>query len=148
MSTVTAVATRDLAAPADVVYRCIADYRAHHPHFLPPAFSGFDVEEGGVGEGTIVRFEVTAGGRTRPYRMRVTEPEPGRVLQESDTQSSLVTTFTVTPAGDGTTVCIETTWKGAGGIGGFFEKRFAPAAMRKIYEDELTRLDAYASQQR
>jgi hypothetical protein len=25
-------------APADVVYRYVADMREHHPHFLPPAF--------------------------------------------------------------------------------------------------------------
>ena len=31
-----------LNAPADVVYRCLADYRHHHrpaPGFLPPAFT-------------------------------------------------------------------------------------------------------------
>lgn len=147
MSLVTAVATRTVAAPADVVYRCLSDFREHHPHFLPPAFSDFEVEEGGVGEGTIARFVVTAGGRSRPYRMRVTEPEPGRVLVETDTQSSLVTTFTVTPVGGGAQVRIETTWTGAGGVGGFFEKRFAPGAMRRIYDDELARLDAYARSQ-
>lgn len=147
MSLVTAVATRTVAAPADVVYRCLSDFREHHPRFLPPAFSDFEVEEGGVGEGTIVRFQVTAGGRSRPYRMRVTEPEPGRVLEEADIQSSLVTTFTVTPVGDGAQVRIETTWTGAGGVGGFFEKRFAPGAMRRIYDDELARLDAYARSQ-
>ena len=40
-----------------------------------------------------------------------------------------------------------TTWQGAGGIGGFFEKTFAPRAMRAIYDDELQRLDAYAREQ-
>jgi hypothetical protein len=144
MSTVTAAARRSLAAPPDVVYRCIADYRLHHPRFLPPAFSGFGVEAGGIGEGTIVHFEVTAGGRTRPYRMRVSEPEPGRVLRETDIGSSLVTTFTVTPEGGGSQVRVETTWRGASGIGGFFEKRFAPGAMQKLYDDMLSRLDEHA----
>lgn len=147
MSTVTAAASRTVAAPTDVVYRCIADYRAHHPHFLPPAFSGFEVEDGGVGEGTIVRFQVTAGGRTRPYRMQVSEPEPGRVLRETDTTSSLVTTFEVRPSGESSQVHVETTWNGAGGIGGFFEKRFAPGAMRRLYDDMLARLDEYARAQ-
>ena len=31
-------------APADVVYRYVADMREHHPHFLPPAFSDFRVD--------------------------------------------------------------------------------------------------------
>ena len=34
-----------VAAPADLVYRLIADFDRHHPRFLPPAFSEFRVEE-------------------------------------------------------------------------------------------------------
>jgi hypothetical protein len=127
------------------VYGYLADRREHHPHFLPPAFSDFEVESGGVGTGTVTRFKVTAGGRTREYRMAVTEPEPGRVLQENDTNSTLVTTFTVTPSGESASaVRIETSWDGAGGIGGFFERLFAPRVMQGIYRDELDRLDTYA----
>jgi len=90
---------------------------------------------------------VTAGGRSREYRMQIAEPEPGRILTESDTSSSLVTTWTVTPQGDASLVQVSTTWDGAGGIGGFFERTFAPRAMRPIYADELARLDAYARKQ-
>lgn len=135
-------------APADTVYGYIADMREHHPHFLPTEFSDFQVDAGGVGAGTITRFNVTAGGRTRAYRMQVAEPEPGRILTESDTGSSLITTYTVTPRGDASLVQISTGWDGAGGIGGFFERMFAPRVMRGIYEDELTRLDAYARERR
>src|SRR5580693_10424822 len=131
-------------APADTVYGYIADMREHHPRFLPPAFSGFQVESGGVGAGTITRFTVNAGGHRRVYRMQVTEPEPGRVLVESDTNSSLVTTTTVTPDGSASRVRISTTWDGAAGIGGFFERRFAPKVMQGIYADELERLNVYA----
>jgi hypothetical protein len=135
-------------APADTVYGYIADMREHHPHFLPTEFSDFQVDAGGVGAGTITRFNVTAGGRTRAYRMQVAEPEPGRILTESDTGSSLITTYTVTPRGDASLVQISTGWDGAGGIGGFFERMFAPRVMRGIYDDELTRLDAYARARR
>jgi uncharacterized membrane protein len=148
MATILVSAERTVDAPADAVYGYIADMREHHPQFLPSAFSDFQVESGGVGEGTITRFTVTAGGRTRQYRMKVAEPEPGRVLTESDTGSSLVTTTTVTPRDGRSLVTISTTWKGAGGIGGFFERRFAPRAMRGIYTDELERLDSYARAQR
>ena len=144
MATNLVSAERTVDAPAGAVYGYIADMRGHHPHFLPPAFSDFQVESGGVGEGTITRFTLTAGGRTRQYRMKVAEPEPGRVLTESDTGSSAVTTFTVTPQGGQCVVQIATTWEGAGGIGGFFERLFAPRVMRSIYADELERLDAYA----
>ena len=131
-------------APADTVYRYIADMREHHPRFLPPAFSGFRVESGGVGAGTVTRFTLTAGGRTREYRTMIAEPEPGRVLTESDTGSSAVTTFTVSPQGAASLVQISSAWDGAGGIGGVFERIFAPRVLRAIYADELKRLDAYA----
>ncbi len=110
-------AERTIAAPSETVYRCIADYRQHHPRILPPAFSEVRVEEGGVGAGTVVSFRITTAGRSRAYRMRVAEPEPGRVLTETDTASSLVTTFMVTPEGTGSRVRIETAWQGAGGFG-------------------------------
>jgi len=137
-------AERVVGAPVATVYACIADVRRHHPHFLPPAFSDFGVEEGGVGAGSVVHFTFTAGGRSRRYRTVMDEPEPGRVITETDTGSSLVTTFTVTGEDQGTRVRIDTVWDGAGGVGGFFERRFAPRALRKIYLDELARLDAYA----
>lgn len=144
MATNLVSAERAVAAPPAVVYGYIADMRGHHPQFLPPAFADFQVESGGVGAGTITRYTLTAGGRTRRYRMTVAEPEPGRVLTESDTGSSAVTTFTVTPQGSQSLVRISTTWEGAGGIGGFFERLFAPRVMRSLYTDELERLDAYA----
>lgn len=148
MSTIRVVTDGTVAAPSAAVYGYLADYRQHHPQFLPDAFSGWSVEEGGVGAGTVVRFTVTAGGRQRGYRMAVTEPEPGRVLKETDTTSSLVTTWTVDAEGpQSSKVQIETTWQGAGGVGGFFEKRFAPVAMRRIYAEELAKLDVYARRQ-
>jgi uncharacterized protein YndB with AHSA1/START domain len=148
MAKIMVSAERTVEAPADAVYRYVADMREHHPRFLPAAFSDFQVESGGTGAGTVTRFKVTAGGRTREYRMRVDEPEPGRVLTESDTGSSLVTTTTVSPHGGASLVQISTSWDGAGGIGGFFERMFAPRAMRAIYTDELERLDAYAREHR
>jgi hypothetical protein len=144
MATIEVSSEASIAASADAVYGYLADMREHHPHFLPPAFSDFEVESGGVGAGTITCFKLTAGGRTREYRMQVAEPEPGRVLTESDIGSSLVTTFTVRPQGSASLVRISTTWEGAGGIGGFFERLFAPRVIRGIYADELERLDAYA----
>jgi len=135
-------------APAETVYGYVADMREHHPHFLPAEFSDFQVESGGVGAGTVTRFKITAGRRTREYRMRVDEPLPGRVLTESDTGSSLVTTFTVSPESDSSRVRIESTWNGAGGIGGFFERLFAPRVMKRIYAEELAKLDEYARSRR
>ena len=144
MGTVHVSAERAVEAPPELVYSYLADMREHHPRFLPPAFSDFEVEAGGIGAGTITRFKLNAGGRTRHYRMEVAEPEPGRVMTESDTDSSLVTTFTVDADGPGSRVRISTTWEGAGGIGGLFERLFAPRVMRALYADELERLNSYA----
>lgn len=146
MGTITVVQEGPVGAPAELTYRLIAD-DAHHQRFLPEGFSDFEVLEGGVGAGTLHRFTVQAGGRARQYVMRVDEPQPGRVITETDQNSSLVTTFTVTSEGAGCRVRIETRWNGAGGIGGFFERTFAPRVMRKMYADELARLDRYARDQ-
>jgi len=143
MAKVEASAERIIDAPADQVYGYIADMHQHQ-RFLPPEFSDFQVEEGGVGAGSVTRFAVTAGGRTRNYRMRVSEPAPGQTLVESDMNSSLVTTYTIEPQGARSLVRISTSWDGATGIGGFFERTFAPRAMHRIYLDELERLNAYA----
>ena len=133
-----------VAAPPHQVYSYIADYLHHHPRFLPPNFSEFRVEEGGVGAGTVISFRMKAGGRNRAARARIAEPEPGRVLTETMEGTSLVTTFTVTPHPVGSYVRIETRWQSARGVGGFMERTFAPRVLRKIYADELARLDAYA----
>src|SRR5438477_8871512 len=77
-------AERVIQAPADVVYRCLADYTQHHRPggFLPPAFSNQEVLSGGVGDGTVVRLSVTLGGRTNTMTARISEPAPGRMLVE------------------------------------------------------------------
>jgi len=144
MATIQVSAEGTVRAPADTVYSYLADMREHHPHFLPAAFSGFEVESGGVGAGTVIRYTMTTSGRTRAFRMEIAEPEPGRMLTESDTGSSLVTTFTVIPQGSSSLVRISSRWEGSGGVGGFFERLFAPRALRGIFGDELQRLDAYA----
>jgi uncharacterized protein YndB with AHSA1/START domain len=143
MAEIHVFAERAIDAPPERVYRCIADYH-QHAQFLPSAFSDVNVEEGGVGSGTVVSFNLTAGGRQRSYRMHVTEPEPGRVLTESDENSTAVTSFTVSPSGVGSRVRIDTRWQGAGGIGGFMEHTFAPRVLRRLYEEELNMLDRYA----
>jgi hypothetical protein len=136
-----------VGAPADRVYGLIADLREHHQHFLPPSFGEIRVEEGGYGEGTIYRVNVTFAGRVRELHMRLDEPTPGRVLTESDLHSPMVTTWTITPDGAGCRVRIATDWTSQGGFQGLIERLFAPGVMRKVYKDELARLDRYACEQ-
>jgi uncharacterized protein YndB with AHSA1/START domain len=136
-------AKREIAAPADRVYRIIADYVNHHPKILPPAFTSIEVEEGGVGAGTVVRFSIKVAGRTTSFHQRILEPEPGRVLVEDDLDTDLATTFTVTPTGAGSSVTIESAWTPKG-LQGLVERLMAPRLMRPIYEQELELLDRYA----
>ncbi|MHB2024920.1 MAG: hypothetical protein ACYCO3_16635 [Mycobacteriales bacterium] len=35
---------------------------------------------------------------------------------------------------------VTTTWKSAGGVGGFFERTFAPRALGRVHEKALQRL--------
>lgn len=136
-------AQKEIAAPSKVVFRCIADYN-ERPRWLPPNFSDLIVEKGGQGAGTVARYRLAAGNRERTYHVSVAEPRPGAVLSESDSNSSLVTTWTVSPRGSGSQVAVHVEWQGAGGVGGFFERLFAPGALKRVYDDALARLDRYA----
>lgn len=143
MPTVRVEAAAPLRAPADRVYGLLADYRVGHPSILPPEFSDFAVEEGGRGAGTVIRYRITLAGRSLPGRARVDEPEPGRVLRETDLATGAATTFTVTPEGDGCRVRFETVWT-TPGLRGWIERLFAPRLLRRIYVEELRRLNLAA----
>lgn len=144
MAKITATAEEPVGASSKVVYRYLADYRQYHPLILPPAFSDFVVEAGGVGAGTIISFKVKLGGRTRASRQRVEEPQPGRTLRERDLDGSAVTTFTVSPDGKNSRVKIETVYEGAKGVAGLIERLLAPRMLANLFREELARLDKLA----
>jgi len=52
----------------------------------------------------------------------------------------MVTNWTVAPAGTGSSVTLKTSWTGAGGVAGFFEKTFAPLGLKKIQAEVLENL--------
>ena len=142
MGQVVATAERVVRAPVDRVRSALADYEGVRPRVLPEQFSGYRVESGGQGAGTRVawRFAATSK-RVRDQLVEVGQPDAD-TLVETDTRSSMVTTWTLHPADAGlTTVRVRTTWDGAGGIGGFFERTFAPKGLRRVYEELLGRLD-------
>jgi hypothetical protein len=142
MSQVVATAERIVRAPADRVRSALADYEGTRQRILPEQFSDYRVEAGGKGEGTRVHwlFAATAK-RVRDQLLAVTQPTAD-TLVETDANSSMVTTWTVHPADAGlSTVRVRTTWNGAGGVGGFFERTFAPKGLRRVYDQLLERLD-------
>ena len=143
MSQVVATAERVVHAPAERVRAALADYADTRPRILPEQFSDYVIQAGGRGAGTRVHWRFAATSkRVREQVVEVTQPAED-TLVETDTASSMVTVWTVVPADAGTsTVRVRTTWNGAGGIGGFFERTFAPKGLRRVYLDLLGRLDA------
>ena len=151
MSTNPITACSVVAAPPGAVYAAIADYRDSHPQIVPPKFfRNFVVERGGVGAGTIVRFEAVVFGRGHPMRSEITEPVPGRILAERDMDRGTYTTFTVESRDDGRAsfVTISTTFPmRAGRLGrllGGLERAFMQRLLVPMYHEELRRLEAYA----
>ena len=145
MSQLVARTEKVIAAEPRRVRTFLSDYRHGRPHILPPEhFSDYRVEQGRQGAGTIFSYRLQAGGRQRSYQMRVEESSADGPIVERDTQSSFVTTWTLTPSGrEGRTlVDLESSWEGAGGLGGFFERIFAPRALRQIQAEVLGRLRA------
>ena len=61
-------------------------------------------------------------------------------VTERDANSTMVTTYSVAASGSGSRVTTTTTWQGAGGIGGFFEKTFAPKGLNRIQAEVLGNL--------
>ena len=147
---VTFEASAPIRARPAVVWAILTDYRNGHPNILPPrAFSDFRVLEGGQGAGTVMTFTFHVAGATRAVRHVVSVPDPGRTLVEGEPDGSSVTTFTLTPLDDGqrTQVHISTTQRGQSGLRGAIERLLTPLlapTMRRIYLDELARLDALA----
>ena len=138
-----------IAAPPEQVYAIIAEYRDGHPHILPkPHFVDLVVEQGGVGAGTVIRFQMRLIGRTQTFRAAITEPEPGRVLVETDLQTGAVTTFTVEPRADAkqAVVTITTTTKVREGLAGKLEGWLATRLLQPMYVKELGQLAAVATE--
>ncbi|GGU23951.1 SRPBCC family protein [Streptomyces lavendofoliae] len=143
MAQVEATTERVIAADAETVFDALADYKETREKLLPEHFSEYEVREGGDGEGTLVHWKLQATSkRVRDCLLEVTEPSDGRLV-EKDRNSSMVTTWTVTPAGEGRAKAVVTTvWNGAGGVGGFFERTFAPKGLGRIYDQLLANLAA------
>ena len=143
MGTVTASASKALDASPERVLEFLRDYREARPRILPDNYSAYRVESGGQGQGTVIGYHFAAGGRERDYRLAVEEDGGG--LLERDQLSSFVSRWSVTPEGAGAQVTLESSWQGAGGIGGMFERTFAPLGLRRIYGEMLDRLAAALS---
>lgn len=145
MAQINVVVERAVAGtPAQVVEK-LADYQGVRAQTWPENVSEYRVLEGGHGAGTRIAYRLQATRkRARQVDAAVSAPDPS-TLVEADQNSSLRTRWHVTPAADPnrTTVTVTTTWDGAGGVGGFFERTFAPIGIRKLHTAVLEKVDAY-----
>ncbi len=151
MSQITVKAAAILDARPEDVYATIADYHQGHPSILPKEnLYDLQVEQGGIGAGTIIRFKSRVLGVERAFHHRVTEPEPGRVLVEQDVDPNaaqkVTTTFTVTPVEEGRKARVEiaSLMQLSPGVQGWFERLIIPRVTEPIYRKELKLLEAVA----
>lgn len=138
MAKVIARASRQLSASPEPVLEFLRDYRDGRPRILTGNYTAYRVEQGGKGDGTVIGYHFAAGGRERDYQLRVQESDGS--LLEQDELSSFLSTWTVVAADAGSSVTLEASWDGAGGIAGIFEGLFAPLGLRRIYGQILDQL--------
>jgi hypothetical protein len=142
MAQVRATARRTISADPEKVLAALADYREVRPAILTEHYRDYQVETGGEGAGTVVHWVLQATSkRQRDQRVEVSTAPDGGVV-ETDHNSSMVTTWRVRPEGQtAATVEVDTTWNGAGGVGGFFERLFAPKGLQRIHDGVLANLE-------
>jgi hypothetical protein len=117
----------------------VADYQTVRPKILSPQYSDYQVLQGGQGAGTVAKWKLQAA-KSRVRDVQVDVDVAGHTVIEKDANSTMVINWTVAPAGPGSSVTLKTTWTGAGGAKGFFEKTFAPLGLKRIQGEVLANL--------
>ncbi|MCQ4121778.1 SRPBCC family protein [Rhodococcus tibetensis] len=140
MGQVSASSSITVSATPEKVLAALSDYETVRPRILSEQYLDYRVLEGGQGTGTVAQWTLKATEK-RSRDIKATVTVVGDTITETDANSSLVTTWVVAPSGSGSTVTTTTQWKGAGGIGGFFEKTFAPLGLKKIQAKVLANLE-------
>ena len=139
MGQVSAASSVVINAAPEAVLAAVADYQTVRPKILSSRYSDYQVVQGGQGQGTVATWKLQATkSRVRDVEAHI--DVAGHTVIEKDANSSMVTNWTVAPAGTGSTVTMKTSWQGAEGIGGFFEKTFAPLGLKKIQGEVLANL--------
>jgi hypothetical protein len=141
-------ASATIPARRERVYSLIANYKDGHPRILPRQFTGLVVEQGGVGTGTIIRFQMSVLGKKQTFRAVITEPDPGRILAETYLDANgAVTTFTVNPgtAPADSHVTISTELRVRSGVLGRIERTLSTLLLRPMYVQELENLARVAT---
>jgi hypothetical protein len=137
---ISASQSTEIAATPDAVIGALADYNEVRPAILPEQYRDYSVISGGNGDGTVVHWILQATSK-RQRDVKATVAVSADTITERDENSTMVTTYKVAAAGAGSAVTTTTTWNSnASGIGGFFEKTFAPKGLAKIQAALLANL--------
>jgi hypothetical protein len=137
---ISATQSIDIAAAPDAVIGALADYNEVRPAILPEQYRDYAVIKGGNGDGTVVHWILQATSK-RQRDVKATVSVVPDTVTERDENSTMVTTYQVSAAGNGAKVTTTTTWNSqASGIGGFFEKTFAPKGLARIQAALLANL--------
>ncbi|TSE00640.1 SRPBCC family protein [Skermania sp. ID1734] len=139
MGQVSATSSAVIEVKPDQVLAALSDYQTVRPRILTDHFRDYRVLSGGVGDGTVAQWTLQATSK-RSRDIKATVTVAGHTITERDANSSLVTRWTVEPSGAGSLVTTTTEWQGAGGVGGFFERIFAPLGLKKIQSQLLDNL--------
>lgn len=146
---ITVSVSRIINAPREIIYNVLRDYREGHKHILPaPYFNNWRIIKGGLGAGTEILFSIEVYGQQTHYHQIVTEPEPGRVIRESDQYTTQYSTFTLDSVGDGhqTRVTIFSAMPTGSGLKGVLQRLFQPRIVRAMFRKELQNLADYVEQ--
>ncbi len=139
MGQVSASSSTVVAAEPQRALEAIADYENVRPRILSAHYRDYKVLEGGTGSGTVAEWTLQATQK-RSRNVHAVVSVTDSIVTERDSNSTMVTTWTVSPTGEGSLVTVRTTWKGAGGVPGFFEGIFAPLGLKKIQAEVLENL--------
>lgn len=139
MGQVSATSSVLIDAEPEAVLTAIGDYQQVRPEILSSHYSEYQVLQGGQGAGTVARWRLQAT-KSRARDVEASVDVAGHTVIEKDANSTMITNWTVAPAVPGSSVTVKTTWTGAGGVKGFFEKTFAPLGLRRIQGEVLANL--------
>src|SRR5665213_2067582 len=115
MAQVSATSTILINVDPAATLAALADYQNVRPKILSPHYSEYQVLQGGQGQGTVVK-----------WKLQATKSRSRNVQANVDVA--------------GHSVIVKTSWTGAGGVKGFFEKTFAPLGLKKIQGEVLANL--------
>ncbi len=141
MGHVSAASTILINAEPAAVLSAVGDYQNVRPKILSSHYHDYQVLEGGQGQGDRRRLEAPGHQVAGSATSAPTSTSPATPSSRRTPTPTMVTNWTVAPAGPGSSVTVTTTWKGAGGVKGFFEKTTSPPlGLKKIQSEVLGNL--------